>query len=69
MGDSYFSEPVTRYVPELAAIATQSINNNSVGYDEVDNVRWDDVTLRTLASQMAGIARDGSLTLSRRSVR
>lgn len=66
VGDSYFSEPVTRYVPELAAMATQS-NNNSVGYDEVDKVRWDDVTLGALASQMAGIARDGSSMLSRRS--
>ena len=31
-------------VPELAAAVAQS-SNNTVEFDEVDNVRWDDVTL------------------------
>lgn len=63
VGDGYFSEPITRYVPELAAAVLRS-GNNSVEFDEIDNVRWDDVTLGALASHMAGIARDGSFKSS-----
>lgn len=63
VGDSYFSEPITKYVPELAAADTQS-NNSSVIYDDVDSVRWEDVTIGALASQMAGIARDSLFKLS-----
>ena len=57
-GDSYFNDPISRYVPELAAAVAQC-SNNTVELDEVDNVHWDDVTLGDLASQMGGIARDG----------
>ena len=63
VGDGYFGEPITRYVPELAAAVLKS-GNNSVEFDEIDDVRWDDVTLGALASHMAGIARDGSFKFS-----
>ena len=59
IGDSYLSQPVTKFVPELAS-ATKYGANGSTKYDEIDNVRWEEVTLRALASYMAGIARDGS---------
>ena len=55
-GDIYFNQPITKYVPELAAVVGQA-SNNTLGFDDIDNVRWDDVTLGALASQMAGIAR------------
>ena len=45
-------------MPKLAVAVTQS-SNNIVEFDEIDNVRWDNVTLGDLASQMSGIARDG----------
>lgn len=50
-GDSLWNDPVTDYVPELKAAAQQSTNN-------VNSVRWNEVTLGALASQMAGIPRD-----------
>ena len=45
-------------MPELVAAVAQS-SKNTVEFDQVDNVRWNDVTLGDLASQMGGIARDG----------
>lgn len=44
---------VTDFVPELKAAAS---NNGSA----VETVRWQEVTVRALASQLAGIARDGT---------
>ena len=55
LGDGYFRKRVTRYVPELAAAAMQ-FGNHCVEFDEVDNVRWNDVTLGPSARHMAGIA-------------
>jgi len=51
-GDVYFNQPVTRYVPELAALAI------NISKDAIDNVMWADVTLGELASHMADIGRD-----------
>ena len=50
--------PLSDNVPELATAVAQS-SNNTVEFDEVDDLRWDDVTLGDLASQTGGIARDG----------
>lgn len=64
-GDRYFNDPVTKYVPELKALAPSPGAN--VVYDSIDAVNWDEVTLGNLASQMAGVERDGmhSLKLNR----
>lgn len=56
VGDEHFNDPITRYVPELAA-AFKTLDR-SVVYDDIDTVRWDEVTLGQLASHLAGIPRD-----------
>jgi len=51
LSDKYWNEPVSKYVPELAAADRQQS-------DFVDNVQWSEVTLGALASQMSGVGRD-----------
>ena len=58
-GDKHLDEPVTSWVPELAAIDEQWQSNASANL--IDNYRWKDVTLRSLASQLSGISRDCEL--------
>lgn len=55
IGDCRFNDPISYYVPELA---NQRIFAD-VLYDDIEHVRWEDVTLGELASQSSGIARDG----------
>ncbi|KAF4637989.1 hypothetical protein G7Y89_g82 [Cudoniella acicularis] len=55
-GDIKFNEPITKYVPELAA-ASQTYNATA---NPIDYVDWDDITIGELASQSAGIGRDYS---------
>jgi CubicO group peptidase (beta-lactamase class C family) len=50
-GDVKFNDPITKYVPELAAAARHEQN-------AVDSVDWESVTVGNLASQMSGIGRD-----------
>lgn len=45
--------PISKYVPEL-------LSNNAS--NEVKTVRWDEVTLDALASQLGGIPRDSKIT-------
>ncbi|KAI0022493.1 beta-lactamase/transpeptidase-like protein [Xylariomycetidae sp. FL0641] len=52
-GDGVWNEPITKYVPELEALANRS--------DPVAYVAWDDVTIGGLATQMTGIPRDYAL--------
>ncbi len=54
LGDKYWTEPVTKYVPELAKLKVQ---------DPVYNTDWSEVTLGALASYLSGIARDCKSTL------
>lgn len=56
-GDTRWNEPITKYVPELAAVADKAKS------DPVDNVDWGEVTIGALASQMAGIVRDCEFNL------
>ena len=56
VGDEHFNDPITRYVPELDAICNTSVTG--VVYDDIDQVRWNEVTLGQLASHLAGIPRD-----------
>ncbi|KAF4963135.1 hypothetical protein FSARC_8848 [Fusarium sarcochroum] len=50
----YLNDPVTRWVPELAASPVVSDNN-------VDQVQWHDITLGALAGHQAGLFKDFSL--------
>lgn len=54
IGDGYWNDPVTKHVPELAAVAAAEAGQN----DTIRHVRWEDITLGELASQMAGIGRE-----------
>ncbi|KAI1799687.1 beta-lactamase/transpeptidase-like protein [Daldinia bambusicola] len=58
-GDKLLNEPVTKYVPELQALANRS--------DPVSYVAWDEITLGGLATQLTGIphALLGELTQSK----
>ncbi|KAK1752774.1 D-alanyl-D-alanine-carboxypeptidase/endopeptidase AmpH [Echria macrotheca] len=51
-GDAKWNEPITKYVPELAAAAKKAKD------DPVANVAWDEITIGALASQMGGPIRD-----------
>jgi hypothetical protein len=52
-GDKIWNEPITKYVPELQALAGRS--------DPVEYIAWDKVTIGGLATQMTGIPRDCEL--------
>ncbi|KAH7304335.1 beta-lactamase/transpeptidase-like protein, partial [Stachybotrys elegans] len=60
VGDEHFNDPITRYVPELGAVS--NISATGVVYDDIDQVRWNEVTLGQLASHLAGIPRDPAQT-------
>jgi CubicO group peptidase (beta-lactamase class C family) len=53
-GFKYFDEPITKFVPELLE-ATRTRNSSD---NPIDNVAWEDITIRDLASYMADIGRD-----------
>jgi len=53
-GNQHFNDPITKYIPELAAIREAQLQNP----DPLNDVEWDDITIAALASQMAGIVRD-----------
>ena len=50
IGDSSWSEPITKYVPELARSV---LDNNPVAA-----VNWDQITIGSLASHLSGVGRD-----------
>jgi CubicO group peptidase (beta-lactamase class C family) len=49
LGTTYWSEPVTKYIPELAHVP---IDNS------VRKINWSEITLGALAGQMSGLPRD-----------
>jgi hypothetical protein len=51
-GDVKWNEPITKYIPELAAAADRAKE------DPVANVPWDEVTIGSLAGQLSGAIRD-----------
>jgi CubicO group peptidase (beta-lactamase class C family) len=53
-GDAKWNEPITKYVPELAAAAERARSAR----DPVGNVPWDEVTIGALAGQLSGAIRD-----------
>ncbi|KAI0423507.1 beta-lactamase/transpeptidase-like protein [Xylaria sp. FL1042] len=58
VGDEHFNDPITKYVPELTNLSYAKGANPQEFYNDIDQVRWDEVTLGQLASQAAGIPRD-----------
>lgn len=56
VGDDHFNEPITKYVPELANRSSHV--DPDIVYDDINNVKWEEVTLGELASHAAGIPRD-----------
>lgn len=62
VGDEHFNDPITRYIPELANLTrtTNKLGDEEL-YNDLDSVRWDEVTLGQLASHAAGIPRDREL--------
>ncbi|KAH6853109.1 beta-lactamase/transpeptidase-like protein [Chaetomium sp. MPI-CAGE-AT-0009] len=54
-GDVKWNEPITKYIPELAAAADRAKE------DPVANVPWDEVTIGSLAGQLSGAIRDYGL--------
>ncbi|MCJ1475233.1 hypothetical protein MMC13_003894 [Lambiella insularis] len=57
--DVYFSQPITQYVPELLTAAELDSANATGGGDDINYVRWSDVTIGELASHMAGLEKEG----------
>ncbi|KAI0441089.1 beta-lactamase/transpeptidase-like protein [Xylaria telfairii] len=58
VGDKHFNEPITKYVPELANLTCNGGSNDREIYNDIDHVRWEEITLGQLASHAAGIPRD-----------
>jgi hypothetical protein len=63
-GDAFFKDPITKYIPELVNVPASPAVASNVVYDDINDVRWEEVTLGDLASQAAGIPRDGKSILS-----
>lgn len=53
-GDAVWSDRVVKWVPELATAAKEL----GSGFDSINHVNWNEVTLFELATQLSGIARD-----------
>ncbi|KAI1275611.1 beta-lactamase/transpeptidase-like protein [Xylaria sp. FL0933] len=58
VGDERLNDPITKYVPELTNSSCAEGTNPQELYNDIDHVRWDEVTLAQLASHAAGIPRD-----------
>lgn len=52
-GTRVWNDPITEYVPELAQAANATENAS-----DVDVIRWDQVTIGSLASHLAGVSRE-----------
>ncbi|MCJ1437888.1 hypothetical protein MMC27_007275 [Xylographa pallens] len=57
-GDVHFNQPITQYVPELLTAAESENTNVTETGNNVDFVRWSDVTIGELASHMAGLDKE-----------
>jgi CubicO group peptidase (beta-lactamase class C family) len=58
LGDGYLDRSITEFVPELQPFLSFPVPQQGMQYDDIDNIRWEDITLRDLASHAAGIPRD-----------
>lgn len=57
-GDISFNDPITKFVPELAAYAAKT--KAELREDAIGIVDWEDITVGSLASHLAGVPRDGA---------
>lgn len=55
VGDGVWNDPVTKFVPELAALAA---SRSGVERGSTWSVDWDDITIGSLAGQTSGLIRD-----------
>jgi CubicO group peptidase (beta-lactamase class C family) len=55
VGDGVWNDPVTKHIPELAAIAA---SRRGVERQSTWSVDWDDITIGALAGQSSGLIRD-----------
>ena len=53
VGDSRWNDPITKYLPDIAAMADKNRGNNVIYHPD-----WDSITIGSLASQMSGLIRD-----------
>lgn len=53
-GFSHFEDPITKYVPELEAIASASNTEDT----SLDDFSWSDITIGALLSHLGGLPRD-----------
>ena len=54
-----FHDPITKYIPELA----DQQKRDPTPWDPDWDPEWDQITIQSLASQLSGIAREGTLIL------
>ncbi|KAI0898849.1 beta-lactamase/transpeptidase-like protein [Annulohypoxylon nitens] len=57
VGDSLWNEPITKYIPEIAALVVDGTDNSH----SISTTDWQSITLGALASQMSGLERDYAL--------
>jgi hypothetical protein len=65
-GDVHFHEPITKFVPELAAVA-KTQNTTIATENAADVFDWEDITIGNIASQLGGLPRDCKFICSLRS--
>ena len=54
-GDTSWNDPVTKYIPELAAYAKA---HPQAATQQIDHYNWEDITVGALVSQLSGMVRD-----------
>lgn len=57
-GDVDWNQPITKFIPEL------SDSGDDDDEEELGRIRWEDITVGALASQLAGIPRDCRISIS-----
>ncbi|KAH8896095.1 beta-lactamase/transpeptidase-like protein [Thozetella sp. PMI_491] len=57
LGDRYLDRSIVDFVPELEPFAGTPCPPDGMQYDDIDHIRWKDITLRDLASHASGIPR------------
>lgn len=55
LGDVHWNQPITNFIPELAAISAQA---RTRPFDDVRQTNWEEITVAALASQVGGVGRD-----------
>lgn len=57
VGDASWHDPITKYIPELAAYMATNAASLRSG-DQIDTIQWDQITIGALAGQIAGVPRE-----------